>query len=61
MAAEYALFDTAVGRCGIARGADGAVTAVRLPVVDLVSGANLDDDLTVPAHDVPRTLDDETG
>ncbi|MCS3779069.1 methylated-DNA--[protein]-cysteine S-methyltransferase [Tsukamurella ocularis] len=31
MAAGYALFDTAVGRCGIAWGADGAVTAVRLP------------------------------
>lgn len=29
--AGYALFDTAVGRCGIAWGADGAVTAVRLP------------------------------
>lgn len=75
MAAGYTLFDTAVGRCGIAWGADGAVTAVRLPeesdeitaeylgdgaaasdpppaiagvitaIVDLVSGANLDDDL----------------
>ncbi|CAM3168648.1 methylated-DNA--[protein]-cysteine S-methyltransferase [Tsukamurella hominis] len=31
MAAGYALFDTAVGRCGIAWGADDAVTAVRLP------------------------------
>ncbi|MET9325177.1 methylated-DNA--[protein]-cysteine S-methyltransferase [Tsukamurella sp. NPDC003166] len=75
MTAGYVLFDTAVGRCGIAWGADGAVTAVRLPeasdeatarhlgagagpceppvevgrviaaIVDLVSGANLDDDL----------------
>ncbi|BDD84603.1 methylated-DNA--protein-cysteine methyltransferase [Tsukamurella pulmonis] len=75
MPAGFALFDTAVGRCGIAWGADGAVTAVRLPeesdqataqhlgegaepvapppaiervitaIVDLVSGANLDDDL----------------
>lgn len=31
MTVRYALFDTAVGRCGIAWGADGAVTAVRLP------------------------------
>lgn len=31
MAVGYALFDTAVGRCGIAWGADGAVTAVQLP------------------------------
>ncbi|KXO92663.1 Methylated-DNA--protein-cysteine methyltransferase (plasmid) [Tsukamurella tyrosinosolvens] len=31
MPAGFALFDTAVGRCGIAWGTDGAVTAVRLP------------------------------
>ncbi|BDH59576.1 methylated-DNA--[protein]-cysteine S-methyltransferase [Tsukamurella sp. PLM1] len=31
MTAGFALFDTAVGRCGIAWGADGAVTSVRLP------------------------------
>lgn len=31
MTAGHALFDTAVGRCGIAWGADGAVTAVQLP------------------------------
>lgn len=31
MTAGFALFDTAVGRCGIAWAADGAVTAVQLP------------------------------
>ncbi|WP_019201770.1 methylated-DNA--[protein]-cysteine S-methyltransferase [Tsukamurella sp. 1534] len=31
MTPGFALFDTAVGRCGIAWGADGAVTAARLP------------------------------
>lgn len=31
MNAGYTLFDTTLGRCGIAWGADGAVTAVRLP------------------------------
>ncbi len=81
--AGYTIFDTAVGRCGIAWGADGAVTAVRLPdesdeatarylardgagesappqaitrviaaITDLVSGANLDDDLAWVALDL---------
>ncbi|KXP00119.1 methylated-DNA--[protein]-cysteine S-methyltransferase [Tsukamurella pseudospumae] len=87
MTAGYALFDTAVGRCGIAWGADDAVTAVRLPeesdeatarhlgagadpseppaevarviaaIVDLVSGANLDDDLSWVSLDMNGLTD----
>lgn len=59
MSAGYALFDTAVGRCGIAWGANGAVTAVQLPeVTDAVTAERVAGGAQVaePPADIARVI-----